>query len=427
MKCMGSLHIINLTSIGETELYTAISDFVGAALPAGDRTQEGYTVDFKEEWSDKSLRVIAAFANTFGGVIVIGVSEATGRADEIVGVLSKNEFTTKIASSIASNISPVPDFDIAECGLPNEQGKRLAVIRVRSNGRIHFLLKGDRPIYVRNADQAIPALAAETRALIARERALSEPTVDPQNPFPFLPPDFKITRAREAGTVEEKRRNRVDSQTWMRVLVRPVGMTAIPLDYLYEDQFRNLVADQFPKYQETVKNDMAAEEDWRSRNAYLYKVYRPDMDLEAKWTITSSGIVGFACSIAIELARRSWSLPDVAANIATTVGLANDVLTAQGYYGEVDVLVEVEPGGGVILTEGSGFASLLRKDYYPIPWPIVIPQFSAKPIHLKGVASERLDFNQRFGDLKPSLARMLNQVLRDLGLAVDLMSLKQAL
>ena len=213
----------------------------------------------------------------------------------------------------------------------------------------------------------------------------------------------------------------------MRVLVRPRTGVPLDLDYTLEEQFKNRVAGHFPKYQETVANDMANEEEWRSRNAYLYKNYRGDMDLEAKWAVTSFGILGFTCGIAINVPRLSWSLPDVAANIITTLQLANDVLVAQGYYGEVDVLIELEPGGGMLLTEGSGFASLMRKDYYRNPWPIVIPQYSPKPIHSKGVATATLDFNQRFGYLKPSLARLLNQLLRGLGLAVDLTALREAL
>jgi hypothetical protein len=110
-----------------------------------------------------------------------------------------------------------------------------------------------------------------------------------------------------------------------------------------------------------------------------------------------------------------------------TITLASGILTASGYYGEVDVLVELEPGGGMILTEGSGFASSMRKDYYPHPWPIVIPQFVPKPIHAKGVVTERPDFNQRFGNPKPVLAKLINQLLRDLGVSVDLTVLQQAL
>lgn len=106
---MAFLHSINLTSIGETELYAAVSDFVGTALPPGDRTQEGYTVDFKQEWSEKSPRH-RGLREHFGGVIVVGVSEAAGRADQVIGVTTSKELTMQIASSIASNISPPSRF-----------------------------------------------------------------------------------------------------------------------------------------------------------------------------------------------------------------------------------------------------------------------------------------------------------------------------
>jgi len=167
---MADLHSISFAAIGDQQLFSAISDFVGASLPPGDRQQETYVVDFKQEWGEKALRVVAGFANTFGGVIVIGVSENAGRADQIIGVPSNKEITTQIASSIASNITPTPDYDIAECSIPADPSKRLAVIRVRLRNRVHFLLKGDRPVYIRNQDQAIPAPAAELRALIERER-----------------------------------------------------------------------------------------------------------------------------------------------------------------------------------------------------------------------------------------------------------------
>jgi len=427
MESMADLHSISFGSISDHELFSAIGDFVGSSLPPGDRQQETYVVDFKQEWGEKALRVVAGFANTFGGVIVVGVSENAGRADEIIGVQSNKEIMTQIASSISSNITPTPDYDIAECAIPSDPGKRLAVIRVRPRNRIHFLLKGDRPVYIRNQDQAIPAPVAELRALIDREQSDAKGSQMSVDPFSPLPADFKITRARDAGTIQERMRNRTDAQSFMKIVIWPSKTLAVSLDYSFEEHFKNLVASNFTKFQEAVFGGVATESDFRSRNAYLYKIYHHSLDHEAKWAILSSSVIGFACSIGIPLPRLSWSLPDVAANIATTLALGNSLLTAEGFYGEIDIFVNVEPGGGVILTEGPGFTSLQRKDYYPHPWPIVIPQYKESPVHLKGSIGERLDFSQRFNNSKDPLARMLNQLLRDMGYAADLKALRQAL
>jgi len=63
-----SLVDLNFTTAGDIEMYHAIERFIDISAPQTDRQAEGYTVDFKEEWGDKSLRVVASFANTFGGI-----------------------------------------------------------------------------------------------------------------------------------------------------------------------------------------------------------------------------------------------------------------------------------------------------------------------------------------------------------------------
>src|ERR1700722_9800945 len=96
----------DFSRISGTDLYTAIVEFTRCNLPLEHRTSEGYTVDFKEKWSDKSLRVVAAFANTFGGIIIVCVSAVSGKPDRIVGEESKGELKTRLASAIAGSITP---------------------------------------------------------------------------------------------------------------------------------------------------------------------------------------------------------------------------------------------------------------------------------------------------------------------------------
>ena len=74
---------------------------------------EGKTLEFKE--NTKSLqgivKTVAAFANTAGGVIIIGVRD---RTKEICGVADPLQEEERLASAIADNIEPllVPDIEI---------------------------------------------------------------------------------------------------------------------------------------------------------------------------------------------------------------------------------------------------------------------------------------------------------------------------
>jgi hypothetical protein len=61
----------DLTAPEDKDLYTAIEVFTRISLPQTERTQEGYLLDFKAIWSDTALKAVAAFANTFGGLLVL--------------------------------------------------------------------------------------------------------------------------------------------------------------------------------------------------------------------------------------------------------------------------------------------------------------------------------------------------------------------
>ena len=102
-------------------------------------------------------------------MLIVGITENDARPDEIVGVCSpQSELKTRIASSIAGNISPTPPFDIGECALPTDAAQKLCVIRVRSGNALHLLTKkGEQPVCVRNEDESRPA-AAQLRSLIDR-------------------------------------------------------------------------------------------------------------------------------------------------------------------------------------------------------------------------------------------------------------------
>ncbi|HTP88968.1 MAG TPA: ATP-binding protein, partial [Bryobacteraceae bacterium] len=106
------LYTEDLGAILATELYAAVEEFTHIKQPPADRLEEGYLIDFKKDWGKDTIKSVAAFANTFGGILLVGVTEQSGRADEIIGVHANNreEIKTKYASSIASNITPTPSY-----------------------------------------------------------------------------------------------------------------------------------------------------------------------------------------------------------------------------------------------------------------------------------------------------------------------------
>ena len=74
---------------------------------------EGKTLEFKRDLSspDGVLKAIVAFANTSGGVLVLGVEDGTKRVKGIPNILAEEE---RLANLIADSISPrlVPSIEM---------------------------------------------------------------------------------------------------------------------------------------------------------------------------------------------------------------------------------------------------------------------------------------------------------------------------
>src|SRR6267154_5403486 len=98
---MIDLFTINFDSLTNEARYSAIAEFAEA------QPVESYRHDFKTLWANDTLKDVAALANTFGGILVLGIEK--GQNDHVarlIGVSSDSELTTRIASAIATNISP---------------------------------------------------------------------------------------------------------------------------------------------------------------------------------------------------------------------------------------------------------------------------------------------------------------------------------
>ena len=97
---------------------------------------EGKTLEFKRDLSspDGALKAIVAFANTSGGVVVVGVEDGTKKVKGVRDVLAEEE---RLANLIADSISPklVPSMEV----MPWRKTQVLAVEIYPSPNRPHYL------------------------------------------------------------------------------------------------------------------------------------------------------------------------------------------------------------------------------------------------------------------------------------------------
>ncbi len=149
----------------KTPLQCRGSPYIGLALKSGGdilfgvdfraidsidllKRPEGKTLEFKRDLSSPEgvLRAIGAFANTAGGVLLLGVEDTTRN---VRGVAKPLEMEERLANLISDSILPclIPDIEI----LPWRRTQVLAIQVYPSPGRPHYLKRAglDGGVYVR--------------------------------------------------------------------------------------------------------------------------------------------------------------------------------------------------------------------------------------------------------------------------------------
>jgi hypothetical protein len=117
---------------------------------------EGVQVDYKRDFpSNGFAKHFAAFSNTRGGVIIIGVEE-----DKKSGVPLKWEGVVKDAKQIerihqtAGNVEPVPSYDVHTTD--EVEGKCFVLIRIYEGDNTPYYVQNDSNVWTRNGNVSSP-------------------------------------------------------------------------------------------------------------------------------------------------------------------------------------------------------------------------------------------------------------------------------
>ncbi len=118
---------------------------------------EGMTLDYKEEITSKGIaKAIAAFANTWGGTIVIGVGDKDGKPlPPFVGMPYHKGMQEQIIQISLTNITPpiVPDVQICT---NNDNTKSFAIVRVHQSNITPHALVNNTQVYCRTGSLSTP-------------------------------------------------------------------------------------------------------------------------------------------------------------------------------------------------------------------------------------------------------------------------------
>lgn len=118
---------------------------------------EGVEIDYKRDYPPKGLQKhIAAFANTRGGIVILGVEEdsKTGKPVKWDGIADDAKLVER-ANQESCNLSPLPSCQIHKTN-PNKDGRVFILIRVLEGDKTPYYVQNDPNIWIRTGNISTP-------------------------------------------------------------------------------------------------------------------------------------------------------------------------------------------------------------------------------------------------------------------------------
>jgi hypothetical protein len=145
---------------------------------------ESLTLEYKSSYTSGLVKSVAAMANSYGGLILVGVVDARNTiADRVIGV--SGETVTQIANGCHNQLEPPWQPEIIPIALPAEQDKFVLVVRVdRDRAPRPILIDGRAPIRLPGGNNTADRARLEQ---LFREAPHLAVRVRPTLPAPEMP------------------------------------------------------------------------------------------------------------------------------------------------------------------------------------------------------------------------------------------------
>lgn len=155
----------------------------------GEATEYDKKLALEEKKPKSWCKSVSAFANTFGGVLIWGISND----GQVVGLNDPEGAAEKISETIKSRLTPIPEFKLRFHKTGG--GKILVILEVYKGDETPYYYSGDGVLeaYVRIGNESVKATATELKRLVLRGKNTS---YDSQNST-YKAEDYAFSKLKE--------------------------------------------------------------------------------------------------------------------------------------------------------------------------------------------------------------------------------------
>jgi hypothetical protein len=289
------------------------------------RPAEGITLDFKESLPQDLGSTVASFANTYGGLIFVGVKSLKKKQNipaELPGADVGKDAQPRISDMILSTVYPRPRFAIRI--VPGESTDKFVVVLHVQEGDFppyQFVQGATVRIPVRVGDSDRQATVKEIEGLLGRRVALSASPEDIVGKH-LDAQDFYVTRDVRLGPLKELMESR--EVGFHKLVVVPRVPFRVRVDSSFERGFEALV-------RRTMRHGAPLTRNFR--RASLFQVERRASGnswIHQIWRVWSDGSLGFVTGFG---RQDGEMVGDLVADMLAFFRLARDFFGQRQYYG----------------------------------------------------------------------------------------------
>lgn len=135
----------------------------------GEATEYDKKLALEERKPKSWCKSVSAFANTFGGALIFGISNE----EEIVGLVNPSSVAEKISEIIKNRLNPVPEFKLRFHKTEDEKVLIILDIFKGEETPYYYSADGDLEAYVRIGNESVKASPTELKRLVLRGKNTS--------------------------------------------------------------------------------------------------------------------------------------------------------------------------------------------------------------------------------------------------------------